>query len=198
MVFSVPHSPAVQQCFCSLTSVFAILNGMQRHLLTLRILLAVIAAGAAYVFWLNTGFKLDWALSELRAASQVLIALSFVFVIVMAPKLLPARRDVVDAGLAGVVGFFIVVHSLPLVVRFMRGKLGELVVASGMSPMTLVFHHVFNMIVIPGLLWLALSSVVCRTANPKIKVNEGSYWFMIALALVGLAYISLTGTWTIV
>lgn len=171
---------------------------MQRHLVTLRILLLVIAAGAVYVFCLNAQFNIDRILVELRAASQILIVVSFVFLSIHASKLLPDRRELIQKALMVVVGFFIVVHSLPLLVRLWRGQLHDLVIASGMSPLALILHHLFNMVLIPALLWLALSSVVCRAAEPKRKVNEGSYWFVIVLALAGLAYISLTGTWTII
>jgi hypothetical protein len=170
---------------------------MQKHLTTLRILLALVALGAAYVFWGNTGFSVDRALVHLRAGSQVLIVTSFAFLIVMAPRLLPERRGVVDAGLFCIVAFFVVAHTLPLAARVSRGAMGELVAASGMSAGALVFHHVFNIVLIPALLWLALSSVVCRAADPKRKVNAASYWFVIVLALAGLAFISATGTWTI-
>ncbi|HRH93704.1 MAG TPA: hypothetical protein PKV72_04210 [Candidatus Peribacteria bacterium] len=171
---------------------------MQRHITTLRVLLLLVAAGAMYVFCLNAGFRIDPALVRLRAASQIVILLSFVFLAFQAPKLLPAQRGLIEKALMVVVGFFIVAHSLPLIVRIWRGRMHELVVASHLSSVALVIHHLFNMVVIPGLLWLALSSVVCRAADPKRKVNEGSYWFVILLALAGLAYISLTPTWTIV
>ncbi len=168
-----------------------------KHLKTFRILLSLVAVGAAYVFWGNSGFSPDVAVVWLRASSQVLIIVSFAFLMAAVPRLLPERRDIVDAALAGIVAFFIVAHSLPLVLRISRGAMGELVTASGMSAGALVFHHLFNMVLIPALLWMALSSVVCRMAEPKRKVNEAAYWFVIILALVGLAFISATGTWTI-
>lgn len=171
---------------------------MQRHITTLRVLLLIVAAGAAYVFCLNTGFRIDPALVRLRAASQIVILLSFAFLAIQIPRLLPDRSELVQKALMVVVGFFIVAHSLPLAVRLWRGRMHELVAASHLSSLALIIHHAFNMIVIPGLLWLALSSVVCRAADPKRKINEGSYWFVILLALAGLAYISLTPTWTIV
>jgi hypothetical protein len=170
---------------------------MKHHLAVLRFLLLAVALGAAYVFWLNTGFNVPRALVQLRAASQVVIVLSFTFLCAAAPLVLPAQRKVVDAALASVVLFFIAVHSLPLVVRAATGGIAELVSRSGMSLPVLLAHHAFNMVLVPALLWLALSSVVCRVSNPAQRVNTWAYSAVIVLALAGLAYISLTPTWTI-
>lgn len=170
---------------------------MKHHLAVLRFLLLAVALGAAYVFWLNAGFNIPRAMVQLRAASQVVIVLSFVFLCATAPRVLPAQRKIVDAALALVVAFFIVVHSLPLALRSMGGGLEELVRQSGMSLPVLLAHHVFNMVLVPALLWLALSSVVCRVSNPKQRVNPWAYSAVIVLALAGLAYISLTPTWTL-
>lgn len=170
---------------------------MKHHLLILRILLLAVALGAAYVFWGNTGYSIPRLLVQLRAASQVVLVLSFLFLCCTAPALLPAQRKLVDAGLAVVVVFFIIVHSLPLAVRIAGGGMTELITASRMSLPVLLGHHALNMVLIPGLLWLALSSVICRVSNPTLRVNAVAYYLVILLSVAGLAYISLTPTWTV-
>lgn len=169
-----------------------------KHLTTLRLFFGVVALGATYVFWINTGYSLDVAAVELRAASQMVIALSFLYLIVYAPRILPKQRDTVEKALMWIVGFFIVSNSLPLVLRLERGTLSELSAISGLSSGMLVLMHIFNIVIIPTLLWLALDSVICRMSQPKTKVNALAYWFVIVLSLIGLVYVSITPTWTVI
>ncbi len=169
-----------------------------KHLPTLRVLFGLVALGAAYVFWINTGESLDIAAVELRAASQVIIALSFLYLIVYAPRVLPKQRDNMDKALMWIVGFFIITNSLPLLLRIERGTLPELAAVSGKTVGMLLLSHVFNIIIVPVVLWLALSSVICRVSLPKMKVNVLLYWLVILLSLAGLVYISATPTWTVI
>ncbi len=170
---------------------------MKNHLVILRTLLGLIALGAAYVFFANTGFGIDTAAIQLRAASQVLIVVGFLFLMYFADNLLPEKKEIVDSMIKGIVGFFVIANSLPLIIRVSRGTFAALEQRSGLSGGMLLAQHVFNIVIIPCILWFALSLIIKRVTSPKKPVNEILYWGAIVVGVVGLAYVSMTPTWTL-
>jgi cytochrome bd-type quinol oxidase subunit 2 len=169
----------------------------KNYLTLLRVVLGIIALGAAYVFWVNADTNPDRAMVQLRAASQVLVVLTFLFLIVLLPSLLPKQRDLVEKSIIGVLGFFILANSLPFITRVMNSTLPELANVSGLSVLHLIVQHALNIVLIPTILCLALLSTIHRASDSTKKVNEPGYWIVLLVALGGLAYISLTITWTL-
>ncbi len=168
---------------------------MRPSITFVRGLLLLIVLGAAYVFWNNTGHSIDRAVSQLHASALVFIVLAFTGLVIELPHCLKSDRRLVERVLAVTFGFFVVANSLRLLVRLLRGSLSEVVQWSGLSIPSLLSLHVLNIILIPIVLCVALAWGV-RLVGTDQRVSPW-YWVALICGLIGLVYISIWPTWTV-
>ena len=171
-------------------------SAMRVSLFTVRFLLLAIVCGAAYVFGGNTGWQADVAIRYLHAASLVFIVLSFVGLAVELPRCLrQGDTALAERVLVVTFGFFVVSNSLRFVYRLALGTTDQVVQWSGLSLPVLSLLHVLNIVVIPLALCASLAWGM-RLLHGQ-RVAPAGFWISLGLSLLGLVYISVWPTWTV-